>query len=60
MCDYIERLSPNIVIERFTAEVPQRFLSISHFGFTRHDALVKMIETELAFRNSYQGCKALY
>lgn len=55
VCDYLERLSSDIVVERFSAEVPPRYLSVSRWNLLRHDALVKKIEGELARRDSFQG-----
>lgn len=55
LCDYLERLSPDVVIERFSAEVPPRYLAVSHWHLLRHDTLIRKIETELALRNSFQG-----
>lgn len=55
MCDYLERLSPEIVVERFSAEAPPRYLSVSRWNLLRHDALVKNIEEELRHRDSRQG-----
>ena len=56
LCDYVERMSPEIVIERFSAEVPPRYLAVSHWHLLRHDALVRKIEEELTRRNTWQGC----
>jgi len=53
--DYVERLSPDIVIERFAAEVPPRFLSTTGWGGIRYDQVVGAIERELASRESWQG-----
>lgn len=55
ICDYLERLSPDIVIERICAEVPPRFLSVSNWKLLRHDTLVKKVEAELTQRDTYQG-----
>lgn len=55
MCDYLERLSSGIVVERFSAEAPPRFLSVSRWNLLRHDALVRKIEAELALRDTFQG-----
>jgi hypothetical protein len=55
MCDYLERLSPEIVVERFSAEAPPRFLSVSRWNLLRHDALVRKIESELTVRDTFQG-----
>lgn len=55
MCDYLERLSPEIVTERFSAEAPPRYLAVSHWHLLRHDALVRKIEEELMRRGGWQG-----
>lgn len=55
LCDYVEWLSPEIAVERFSAETPPRFLSVSPWHLLRHDALVKKVENELACRNTWQG-----
>lgn len=57
VCDYLERLSPGIVIERFSAEVPPRYLAVSQWNLLRHDALVHAIENELERRDGWQGCR---
>ena len=55
MVDYLERLSPEIVVERFSAEVPPRYLAVSNWNLLRHDALLRKIESELAIRDTFQG-----
>ena len=55
LCHYLERMSPEIVIERFSAEVPPRYLAVSPWHLLRHDALVRKIEDELVKRGTYQG-----
>ena len=55
LCDCLEKMSPDIVIERFSAEVPPHYLAVSHWHLLRHDALVRKIDEELARRNAYQG-----
>ncbi|MBR4198495.1 MAG: TIGR01212 family radical SAM protein [Bacteroidales bacterium] len=55
LCDYLERMSPDIVIERFSAEVPPRYLAVSQWNLLRHDALVRKIEEELERRDRWQG-----
>lgn len=55
LCDYLERLSPDIVVERFSAEAPPRFLAVSPWRLLRHDAMVRKIEAELARRDTLQG-----
>ena len=53
--DYLEKLSPEIVVERFSAEVPPRYLAVSNWNLLRHDALVKKVEEELERRDTFQG-----
>ncbi|MDA3944605.1 MAG: TIGR01212 family radical SAM protein [Bacteroidetes bacterium] len=53
--DFIERLNPEIVIERFASEVPPRFLLSAPFGNLRYDAVLGFIEQKLEERNSFQG-----
>ena len=55
LCDFLERMSPEIVIERFSAEVPPRYLAVSQWNLLRHDALVRKIEEELERKDSWQG-----
>ena len=55
LCDYLERMSPDIVVERFSAEVPPRFLAVSPWKLLRHDALVRKVEEELTRRDTWQG-----
>ena len=55
LCNYLERMFPGIVIERFSAEVPPRYLAVSHWNLLRHDALVRKIEDELTRRDTFQG-----
>jgi len=52
---YIERLRPNLVIERFAGEVPPRFLSKNYWGTIRYDAILKKIEHKMISENSWQG-----
>jgi len=52
---FIERLNPSIVIERFTSEMPQRFLTGTNMGIIRYDEVLRRIEEELKKRNSRQG-----
>jgi len=55
MCDYLEQMSPEIVVERFSAEAPPRYLAATPWHLLRHDVLVKKIESELERRNTCQG-----
>ncbi|HSW67248.1 MAG TPA: TIGR01212 family radical SAM protein [Bacteroidales bacterium] len=52
---FTERLNPAIVIERFTAEVPPRFLVAPNWGLLRTDQILSLIESEFEKRDSWQG-----
>ena len=53
--DFTERLKPEIMIERFTAEVPPRFLMTGGFGLLRTDQILQLIEKKMEERNTWQG-----
>lgn len=53
--DFVEQLSPSIVIERFAGEVPPRFLAVPAWGLIRNDQLLALFEKHLAERNAWQG-----
>jgi radical SAM protein (TIGR01212 family) len=53
--DFVEQLSPSIVIERFAGEVPPRFLAVPAWGLIRNDQLLAMFEKRLNERNTWQG-----
>lgn len=55
MVRFIERLSPNIVIERFAGEVPPRFQASEGWGLLRYDQIFKMMEDRLEEKQTYQG-----
>jgi hypothetical protein len=52
---FIEKLNPSIVIERFTSEMPPRFLAGTNMGLVRYDEVLKRIEAELEKRDTRQG-----
>jgi uncharacterized protein len=52
---FIEQLNPAIVIERFTSEMPPRFLSGNNLGLIRYDEVLRKIEQALEERDSWQG-----
>ena len=63
VCDIVERLRPDIAIERFAGEVPPRYQAMPERAWKRPDGrLVRneeigaMIEAELTRRDSRQGC----
>ncbi len=55
IAEFIEGLNPEIVIERFTAEVPPRFLVAPDWGRLRTDQILNRIEKRLEERNTWQG-----
>lgn len=53
--DFVEHLSPQLVIERFAGEVPPRYLAVNTWGTVRYDVVLHKIEQEFAKRGTYQG-----
>jgi len=53
--DFLERLNPNFVIERFTSEAPPWHLVAPNWGLLRTDQLLNKIEKILEERNTWQG-----
>jgi radical SAM protein (TIGR01212 family) len=53
--DFVERLNPDFIIERFAGEVPPRFKVDPGWGLVRNEKIVEMVEAELDSRNSFQG-----
>lgn len=53
--DFIERLNPEIVIERFAGEVPPRYLVSKPWLSLRYDQVLALIEHRLIERNTFQG-----
>lgn len=53
--NFTERLNPEIVIERFTSEMPPRFLESHNLGMIRYDEVLRRIESEMERRSTYQG-----
>jgi radical SAM protein (TIGR01212 family) len=53
--DLLERLRPDLYIERFVGEVPPRFVNSTPWGLVRNVELLRMLETRLEERNTYQG-----
>ena len=52
---FIERLNPDTVIERFSGEIPPRFMNSSQWGLIRYDAVLRLIEKELERQDTWQG-----
>lgn len=53
--DFAERLSPEIVIERFAGEVPPRFLVSEPWMKLRYDEVLNRIEKRMEERGTWQG-----
>lgn len=55
MVNFVEKLNPNFVVERFAGEVPPRFLVSPGWEKIRNDQILQKIEKELEHRDSWQG-----
>ena len=53
--DFVERLRPGLVIERFAGEVPPRFVNSTPWGLVRNVELNRMLEKRLEQRETFQG-----
>ncbi len=53
--EFLERLSPGIVVERFAGEVPPDFIAGPNWGVIRYDRVLQKIEKMLEQRKSWQG-----
>jgi len=53
--DFIERLSPRIMIERFASEAPPRYLVAPDWGRIRYDEVLRRIEVRMEERDTFQG-----
>lgn len=52
---FIERLRPSIIIERFAAEVPPRFLVFPAWKLVRYDQISSKVEQRLEELDTWQG-----
>jgi radical SAM superfamily enzyme len=52
---FLERLNPEIVVERFTGEAPPGYLSELIWGRRRTYQIVKIIENRLEELDTWQG-----
>lgn len=52
---FIERLNPDFIIERFTGEVPPRFLETPPWGNLRSDMVATMIINKMVSLGTFQG-----
>lgn len=54
----VQKISIDIVIERFAGEVPPRFLVSKPWKSLRYDQVLSMIEKRMAERGTWQGRKS--
>lgn len=54
LCDFLERLPSNVVIQRLTAEAPANILVAPEWCFNKME-VIKAIDQELERRNTWQG-----
>lgn len=52
---FLERLNPEFVVERFAGEVPPRFLAGPGWGLIRNDQILNKFEKRLEELNTWQG-----
>lgn len=52
---FLERLNPNIVIERFVSEVPPRYNMLNNWSGLRNESIVEVIEKQMRDTGTYQG-----
>ena len=53
--DILERLRPDLCIERVAGEVPPRFVSQTPWGLIRNDGILRLLDRRLEERDTYQG-----
>lgn len=53
--DILERLRPDIHIERVAGEVPPRFVNLNRWGLIRNFQILHLLDDELGRRDSFQG-----
>ncbi len=55
MVDILERLRPNLYIERVAGEVPPRFVKETKWGLVRNFQILQMLDERLGERDTWQG-----
>lgn len=55
MTDILERLRPDLYIERVVGEVPPRFVDTPEWGLIRNFQIIDLLEQRMESRNTYQG-----
>jgi radical SAM superfamily enzyme len=53
--DMLERLRPDLYIERFAGEVPPRFVNETPWGLIRNVELLRLLDAKLQERQTWQG-----
>ncbi len=53
--EFLEKLNPSLVVERFTGEVPPRYLSIEPWSGKRNDQIMNLIVNKLEELDTWQG-----
>lgn len=53
--DILERLRPDLFIERFVGEVPPRFVNETPWGLIRNVELLRLLDLHLVERDTWQG-----
>lgn len=53
--EFLERLSPRLVVERFTGEAPPGMLAIRNWSSKRSDQIISIIEKRMEELNTWQG-----
>ena len=53
--DMLERLRPDLSIERFVGEVPPRFVNETPWGLIRNVELIRLLDKRLEERQTWQG-----
>ena len=53
--DFLERLRPDIVLERFASEAPPRYHHGPNWGLIRNETMWQLFERELERRDTFQG-----
>ena len=53
--DMLERLRPDLYIERFVGEVPPRFVNETPWGLIRNVELLRLLDRKLEERDTWQG-----
>ena len=53
--DILERLRPDLYIERVAGEVPPRFVSETPWGLIRNDGILRLLDQRLEERDTCQG-----